>query len=106
MLTSVCLDIEDNQVHKLLCIPLEAIDMYLEFEFELVGEYHPASRFEPAEYPDLEGGDIKLMEVSFEDGSVVTLNDKQINQLGNILTKKQIDLMDDACWNFLDKDLF
>lgn len=104
MLTSICLDIEDNQVQKLMAIPLEAVDMYIEFEFELVGEYHPATWYEPAEYPDLEGGDIKLVEVSFEDGSVVTLNTKQIKQLDNILTKHQIDLMDEVCWSYFDRD--
>lgn len=104
MLTSICLDIEDNQVQKLMAIPLEAVDMYIEYEFELVGEYHPATWHEPAEYPDLEGGDIKLVEVSFEDGSVVTLNNKQIKQLDNILTKHQIDLMDDACWTYFDRN--
>lgn len=104
--TSICLDIEDNQVQKLLCIPLEAVDMYIEFEYEITGCYLPATRFAEAEYPELEGGDIKIVEVTFEDNSVVTLTTKQIEKLEKLLTKHQIDLMDDACWSANDKDIF
>ena len=106
--TSICLDIEENQleIQKMLVIPLEALDLYLEFEYQITGCYLPATRFAEAEYPELEGGEITLAEISFEDGSTYSLNKKQIEKLENLLTKKQTDLMDGACWSANDKDSF
>jgi hypothetical protein len=104
MKTSVVFELQDNKVQKLLCIPLEATELYLEFEFQIVGSYHPATFDYPAEFPDLEGGDTLVAEVTFIDGSVVSLNKKQIKALDKLLTNEQIDMMDAACWAYFDKD--
>jgi hypothetical protein len=104
MKTSVVFELEDNKVQQLLAIPLEAIELYIEFEFEIVGSYHPATWNYPAEFPDLEGGDTLVAEVTFIDDSVVSLNKKQIKALDKILTIEQIDIMDSACWAYFDKD--
>jgi hypothetical protein len=102
MKTSVVFELEDNKVQQLLCIPLEAIELYIEFEFQIVGEYHPATFNYPAEFPDLEGGDILVAEVTFIDGSIVSLNKKQIKALDKLLAKEHIDMMDAACWEHFD----
>ncbi len=102
MKTSVVFELGDNKVQQLLCIPLEVTELYIEFEFQIVGEYHPATFDYPAEFPELEGGDILVAEVTFIDGSVVSLNEKQIKALDKILTKEQIDMMDAACWEHFD----
>ena len=104
MKTSVVFELEDNKVQQLLCIPLEAVELYIEFEFQIVGSYQPATWDYPAEFPDLEGGDIIVADVTFIDGSVVSLNSKQIKALDKLLTKEQIDMMDAACWAYFDKD--
>lgn len=104
MKTSVVFELQDNKVQRLLCIPLEAIELYVEFEFEIVGSYHPATFNYPAEFPDLEGGVILVADVVFIDGSAVSLNEKQIKALDKLLTKEQIDMMDAACWAYFDKD--
>jgi hypothetical protein len=102
MKTSVVFELEDNKVQQLLVIPVEATELYLEFEFEIVGNYQPATWDHPAEFPDLEGGDTLVAEVTFIDGSVVSLNKKQIKALDKLLTKEQIDIMDSACWEHFD----
>jgi hypothetical protein len=102
MKTSVVFELEDNKVQQLTAIPLEATELYLEFEFQIVGSYQPATWDYPAEFPDLEGGDILVAEVTFIDGSVVSLNEKQIKALDKLLTKEQIDMMDAACWEHFD----
>lgn len=102
MKTSVVFELQDNKVQQLLCIPLEAIELYIEFEFEIVGSYHPATFNYPAEFPDLEGGDTLVADVAFVDGSFVNLNKKQIKALDKLLTKEQIDIMDSACWEHFD----
>jgi hypothetical protein len=104
MKTSVVFDLEDNKVQQLTAIPLEAVELYIEFEFQIVGSYQPATWDYPAEFPDLEGGDTLVAEVTFIDGSVVSLNEKQIKALDKILTKEHIDMMDAACWAYFDKD--
>jgi len=104
MKTSVVFELGYNKVQQLLCIPLEAIELYVEFEFQIVGSYYPATWDYPAEFPDLEGGDTLAAEVTFIDGSVVSLNEKQIKALDKLLTKEQIDRMDAACWAYFDKD--
>jgi hypothetical protein len=102
MKTSVVFELEDNKVQQLLCIPLEAVELCIAFEFQIVGSYQPATWDYPAEFPDLEGGDILVAEVTFIDGSVVILNKKQIKALDKLLTKEQIDMMDAACWEYFD----
>ena len=102
MKTSVVFELEDNKVQQLLCIPLEAIELYVEFEFQIVGSYQSATWDYPAEFPDLEGGVILVADVVFIDGSVVSLNEKQIKALDKILTKEHIDMMDAACWEYFD----
>ena len=102
MKTSVVFELQDNKVQQLLCIPLEAVELYIEFEFQIVGSYQPATWDYPAEFPDLEGGDTLVAEVTFIDGSVVSLNSKQIKALDKLLTKEQIDIMDSACWEHFD----
>jgi hypothetical protein len=102
MKTSVVFELEDNKVQQLTAIPLEATELYLEFEFQIVGSYQSATWDYPAEFPDLEGGDTLVAEVTFIDGSVVNLNEKQIKALDKILTKEQIDMMDSACWEHFD----
>lgn len=102
MKTSVVVELDGNKVQQLLCIPLEAVELYVEFEFGIVGSYHPATWSYPAEFPDLEGGDILVADVAFVDGSFVNLNKKQIKALDKILTKEHIDMMDSACWEHFD----
>ena len=102
MKTSVVFELEDNKVQQLLAIPLEAVELYIEFEFQIVGSYQPATWDYPAEFPDLEGGDMLVAEVTFTDGSVVSLNSKQLKALDKLLTKEQIDMMDAACWEHFD----
>ena len=102
MKTSVVFELEDNKVQQLTAIPLEATELYLEFEFQIVGSYQPAIWDYPVEFPDLEGGDILVAEVTFIDGSIVSLNEKQIKALDKLLTKEQIDMMDSACWEHFD----
>ena len=102
MKTSVVFELEDNKVQQLTAIPLEATELYLEFEFQIVGSYHPATWSYPAEFPELEGGDTLVAEVTFIDGSIVSLNSKQIKALDKLLTKEQIDIMDSACWEHFD----
>ena len=102
MKPSVVFELQDNKVQQLTAIPLEATELYLEFEFQIVGSYHPATFDYPAEFPDLEGGDTLVAGVTFIDGSVVNLNEKQIKALDKILTKEQIDIMDAACWEHFD----
>jgi hypothetical protein len=102
MKTSVVFELQDNKVQQLTAIPLEATELYIEFEFQIVGSYQPATFDYPAEFPDLEGGDILVAEVTFIDGSFVNLNSKQIKDLDKILTKEQIDIMDSACWEHFD----
>jgi hypothetical protein len=102
MKPSVVFELQDNKVQQLTAIPLEAVELYIEFEFQIVGNYHPATFDYPAEFPDLEGGVILVAEVTFIDGSVVSLNEKQIKALDKILTKEHIDMMDAACWEYFD----
>jgi hypothetical protein len=102
MKTSVVFELQDNKVQQLTAIPLEATELYIEFEFQIVGSYQPATFDYPAEFPDLEGGDTLVAEVTFIDGSVVSLNSKQIKALDKLLTKEQIDMMDSACWEYFD----
>jgi hypothetical protein len=104
MKTSVVFELQDNKVQQLTAIPLEATELYIEFEFQIVGSYQTATWDYPAEFPDLEGGDILVAEVTFIDGSVVSLNEKQIKSLDKLLTNEQIDMMDAACWAYFDKD--
>ena len=63
---TIQIDIEDNEVNKLLCYPKDIYLLQLLVGYEVVGKFLPATLWEPMEYPELTVNTITVEKIQDE----------------------------------------
>ena len=85
---TIQIDVEDNEVSKLLCYPKDIFCLQLLVEYEVVGKFLPATLWEPEEYKELTVNTIVIEEIQDEEEFWVP-NAKQSEKIISFLENEQ-----------------
>lgn len=87
-----------DRISKTLCWPVDLLFCEVEFDvnYKILGKYIPASYYEPADYPELDIGDIVVERIN---GCKITKEqEKKLRFIEESFTDDDFEKIEACCW--------